>query len=93
MATVGLPLAVTSSAAACGLSDEGYGYLKRTHGPKEMMLRFFISARRSGGTCTICTVISPDAAVRDKNIASTGAKGASGGIVGHSKEVKWPKCP
>ena len=95
-------LAVTSSAGAWGLSDEDYDYLRRTQslerydapvlnlGPKERShLHNLINDPQS------------DAAVRDKNVkdtlglflrASAVGKGASRGIVGRTKEVKFQKC-
>ena len=102
VAAVGLLLAVTSSAGAWGLSDEDYDYLRRTQSLERYDAPVFnLSPKELSRLHNLINDPQPDAAVRDKNVkdtlwlisrTSTVGKGASGGIVGRSKEVKCPKC-
>ncbi len=72
LATVGLLLAITSSAGAWGLSDEDYDYLKRTQSLERYdapMLH--LSPKEQSHLHYLINDSQLDAAVRDKDVGDT----------------------
>jgi hypothetical protein len=69
VATVGLLLAVTSSAGAWGLSDEDYDYLKRTQSLERYDAPILhLSPKERSRLHDLINDSQPDAAMRDKNV-------------------------
>jgi hypothetical protein len=71
-AAVGLPLAVTSSAVAWGLSNEDYDYLRKTQNLERYDAPVLnLSPKERSRLHDLINDPQSDAAVRDKNVTDT----------------------